>query len=170
MSDFKFIAFDIEANGFKPTEIFCIGLTDLITNEKIMLPPESVAEGCLLLSEAEMLVGHYIRGYDCPVIERLLGGLIKFDYDKVVDTLDMSKSLTNHPKHSLEYWGNVLGLPKLPSPLFETYTPKMLTYCQRDVDITVKLFNHLAELYVAGGMEKTFRNSKHLETFFSAIV
>lgn len=170
MSDFRFVAFDIEANGFKPTEIFCIGITDLLSGEKLMLPPDLIAEGCMLLSEAEMLVGHHIRGYDCPVIEKLSDGLVKFDYSKVVDTLDMSKSLTDNSKHSLEYWGEILGLPKLPSPLFEKYTPNMLTYCERDVELTVKVFNHLSEVYLINDRATKFRNSDHLENFFEMLL
>ena len=169
-SSWKYICFDLEANGFKPTEIFCIGVADLLTGEKMMLPPDAIAEGCVLLSEAEMLVGHYIRGYDCPVIERLSGGVVEFDRGKIIDTLDMSKTLTNNQKHSLEYWGEILGLPKLPSPLFEKYTPQMLTYCERDLDLTVRLFDHLVELYLKEDRKKQFRNSDHLEIFFETLI
>lgn len=166
-SDFKFVAWDIEANGFKPNKIFCIAVTDLVTGDKKMFTPDTIAEGCVLLVEAEMLVGHYIRGYDCPVIEKLSQGLVSFDADKIVDTLDMSKALTNNAKHSLKVWGDIFGIPKMESPLFESYSPAMLPYCERDVEITVKLFYHLLETYIDTGKE--FRNHEKLAQYIDAI-
>ena len=153
---FKALAFDIEANGFKPTEIFCIATTDLITGQRQMFTPEYIAEGCIHLLEADFLVGHYIRGYDCPVIEKLTQGLVAFENDRLIDTLDMSKALTSRKKHSLKSWGEEFGLPKMASPIFESYSPTMLPYCERDVEITVKLFYHLAEHYIDN--PKPFRN------------
>lgn len=173
MDSFKFVGFDIEANGFTPTEIFCICMTDLLTGEERTYGQDEIAEACLVLEGAEMLVGHYIRGYDCPVIEKLTDGLIQFDRDKLVDTLDMSKALTSKAKgqkHSLKVWGNILGLPKLDSPLFEHYTPTMLPYCQRDVAITVKLFHHLLEIYLEGDRAVSFKNAEKLEEYFAALV
>lgn len=170
MSDFRYVVFDIEANGFRPTEIFCIGMTDLLTNEKRMYDQNFIAEACLVLLDAKMIVGHHIRGYDCPVIEKLTDGLVQFDKSKMIDTLDMSKALTNNKKHSLKFWGNKLGLEKMDSPLFEHYSPAMLPYCERDVEVTVRLFHHLLEIYLEGDRKKTFRNSEYLETFFEALV
>ncbi len=166
-SNFKYVGFDIEANGFKPNKIFCIAVTDLVTGDKQMFTPETIAEGCFLLAEADMIVGHYIRGYDCPVIEKLSQGLIAFDKSRIVDTLDMSKALTNNAKHSLKVWGDIFNLPKMDAPLFESYSPVMLPYCERDVEITVKLFYHLLEMYLDTG--KTFNNHEKLAQYIDAI-
>lgn len=169
MSDFEYIGYDVEANGFVPTKIFCICMTDLISFEEKTFYGEDIAEACIILASAKMVVGHYIRGYDCPVIERLTDGMVKFSPDAIVDTLDMSKKLTKQQKHSLEYWGGVLGLPKLASPLFEHFTPAMLPYCERDVAITVKLFYHLVEKYLEGDCKTTFRNHEALDAFLAII-
>lgn len=169
MSDFEYIVWDIEANGFKPSEIFCIGMTDLLSGESKMFYGDDIAEACLILSEAKLIIGHYIRGYDCPVIERLTEGMVLFNPAAIIDTLDMSKRLTDNQKHSLEHWGNFFGLPKLPSPLFERFDPKMLPYCERDVAITVKLFWHLLEIYLEGGCKTSFRNHEALEQLFARL-
>ena len=168
MSDWRFVCMDLEANGFKPSHIFCICVTDLLTGETKEFTPETLAEGCLLLAQADFVVGHYIRGYDCPVIERLTDKLVTFRPESILDTLDMSKALTSNPKHSLKFWGTELGLPKLESPLFESYTPGMLVYCRRDVEITVKLFYHLVERYLASPRE--FKNSQALDRFIEAML
>ncbi len=167
---FELIAWDIEADGFKPKQIFCMVVADLLTGEKKIFPPDQIAEGCLLVSQADLLVGHYIRGYDCPVVEKLSQGLIQFDTNKLLDTLDMSKALVKHQaKHSLKVWGDILGLPKMDSPLFEHYDPRMLPYCERDVDITVRLFYHLVDLFL-DDPKKTFRNCEAVQIFVDAMV
>lgn len=169
-STWEFIGFDIEANGFKPNVIFCICMTDLLSLESRTFYGDDLAEACAILGEAKLVVGHYIRGYDCPVIEKLTDGLIKFEDAAMLDTLDMSKRLCpKRQKHSLEVWGEEFGLPKLKSPLFEVFDPAMLPYCNRDVEITVKLFFHLVEVYLSGDCKTTFRNSAALDDFFTRL-
>jgi DNA polymerase III epsilon subunit-like protein len=165
----KYVAFDLEADGFKPSVIFCICITDLLSMESRSYSGDDIPEALILLAEAVMVVGHYIRGYDCPVIERLTDGMITFTEEAKVDTLDMSKKLTSRQKHSLEIWGGDFGLPKLPSPLFERFDPKMIPYCERDVAITVKVFFHLLELYLESDCKKTFRNHEALAGFLEKL-
>lgn len=164
------LVFDIEANGFKPTEIFCICITDLVSRESISYPPDAIAEAMIRLSEADIIIGHYIRGYDCPVIEKLSDGVITFDKNKMIDTLDMSRALTSSPKHSLKYWGELLGRNKLEQPLFESYTPELIPYCERDVEITVEIFDLLVEEYLFQDRKKAFKNCELLEHYFAAIL
>lgn len=161
------LLYDIEANGFKPTEIFCVSITDLLTLEKQFYPPDDIPEACLRLQDADIIVGHYIRGYDCPVIERLTQGLIQFREEQKIDTLDMSKALTNNRKHSLEMWGEIFGIPKLTQPLFERYTPEMEPYCNRDVEINVLVFYYLLERYMEE--PRWFRNHEALQGFINAM-
>ncbi len=124
-----------------------ISMTDLMTGETCSYIGDDVADGIMVMLEADMLVGHNIRYYDIPQIEKLSGGLVQFDPRKIVDTLEMSrKLLPSQRKHSLEFWGNILGLPKLKSPLFEKHTPEMTVYCERDVAVNVLVFHHLLEL------------------------
>jgi DNA polymerase III epsilon subunit-like protein len=169
-STWEFIGYDIEANGFKPNVIFCICMTDLLTLESKTYYGDDIPEACFILGEAKMVVGHYIRGYDCPVIEKLTDGMITFTEEAKVDTLDMSKRLyPSRQKHSLEMWGEEFGMPKLKSPLFEKFDPAMLPYCRRDVEITVKLFFHLVEKYLEADGKTTFRNHEALNEFFARL-
>ena len=167
-TNLKYYVFDIEANGYKPSEIFCIGVTNLLSGERMMFTPETIAEGCMFLSDADVLIGHYIRGYDCPVIERLSQGLVTFSNTQLLDTLDMSKALISRKKHSLASWGDDFGIPKMASPLFESYSPVMLPYCARDVEITVALFYHLADQYIDN--PKPFRNHETLEVMIGELI
>jgi len=169
MSNFEFVCFDIEANGFRPNTIFCICITDLVTRESRSYYGDDIPEALILLSEAKLVVGHFIRGYDCPVIERLTDGVIVFDPLQIIDTLDMSKKLTDFRKHSLQMWGEIFGLPKRESPLFESFSPEMVPYCERDVEINVMVFFHLVEKYLEGDRKTWFRNCEKLEEFFAAL-
>ena len=48
--------------------------------------------------------------------------------------------------HSLKTWGYILNIPKDEKPEdWDTYTPTMLTYCQRDVVLNEKTYQYLLE-------------------------
>jgi DNA polymerase III epsilon subunit-like protein len=168
ITPFQYVLFDIEANGFKPSEIFCISMIDLLSLEERFFAPADIPEGLVILGEAKMVVGHYIRGYDCPVIERLTDGAVTFPEDVMLDTLDMSKALSPSKKHSLAWWGDIFGLPKMKSPLFERYTPQMKPYCIRDMEINLKVFLHLIEKSL-DNPEKRFRNDALVWRYIDAL-
>lgn len=168
----RFLVFDIEANGFKPDTLFCIGITDAETLEHEMFYGDDIVKALIRLEEAELVIGHAIRTYDCPVLENLTDGLLDFQDDQKLDTLDMSRALRRgQPKHGLEYWGDAIGYPKGKQPLFEKFDPEMLPYCSRDVLITVHVFFILVEEYLALPKDKrpSFRNSAAIEKFITAI-
>lgn len=142
------LVFDIETNGFMPevNTIWLIMTQDTVTGEKRQysdydpnLP--SIAEGLKALSEAAILVGHNIIGYDLVVLKHLK------DWEPnpntiIYDTWIMSMTLRfKRPhKHSLEGWGSHLGYPKFKFDQFDRYSQEMLTYGIRDVELNVKVY------------------------------
>ena len=74
----------------------------------------SIADGLRALSDAAILVGHNICGYDIPVLEHLTGW--KPNPKTVIyDSWIMSQTLRykRGHLHGLEGWGARLGYPKL---------------------------------------------------------
>lgn len=140
------LLFDIETDGLTPTVIHMIGIIDLDTNKYFSFNGDDVAEAIVLLSEADLLVGHNVLGYDIRVMEKLTGGLVKFDTSRVVDTLPLARDLIpGLANYKLSTLGKIVGLSKLEAPSFQTYTPLMETYCRRDCEVSALLFHYLME-------------------------
>lgn len=146
------LCFDIEADGFEPSEIFVLGVTDFHTGEFTAYTSEAgnVAEGLIRLTEADMLICHYGLGYDIPQIERLTDGLITIDRSKVVDTCALSMRLfPNLVNHKLRTWGDILGFPKGSWDDFTKFDPGMVPYCQIDCAVTRFAATFMFELLAA---------------------
>lgn len=84
--------FDIETNGFLDvvTVIHCAVMIDLDTEEVHDYKPDQIDQFLERYAEAEELVGHYIIGFDCPVIEKLHGVRPKPSC-KIVDTVNLGR-------------------------------------------------------------------------------
>jgi DNA polymerase I-like protein with 3'-5' exonuclease and polymerase domains len=153
---------DIEANGFYDTvtSLHCIVSIDADTLETFISPHDfglglgtviSIEEHRKLHEQADKVVGHNWLMYDAPVLAKLFDWEIPA-LDKVDDTFVMS-SLFNPdipiPKgcskgaHSLEAWGIRMNFEKGDVTEFDKYTPEMLEYCVRDVQITNKLYRKM---------------------------
>jgi hypothetical protein len=137
---------DIEANGFVPSRIWMVGILNWETDEFETYAGDDVPDGLLRMADADLLIGHHILGYDIPQIERLTDGMISFNRGRVVDTLLKSRRLMRMAGHSLKAWGAILGLPKMESPNFDVFSPEMIPYCERDVRLNGKVFDHLLAL------------------------
>ncbi|WP_115746952.1 ribonuclease H-like domain-containing protein [Escherichia coli] len=136
------LVFDIETNGLEPDTIWCIGISDYESGITELFKGDDVPLAIMILSEADLLVGHNILGYDVPVIEKLSG--VSLRDIPMVDTLELSRQL--HPtrlKHSLESWGRTLGFPKGHHVDWHEPSEAMFTYCVRDVELTTRLFETL---------------------------
>jgi len=147
------LVFDIETNGFMPevNTIWLIITQDTVTGEQKQysdhdpdLPP--LSEGLKALSEAAILVGHNIIGYDLVVLKHLK------DWEPnpqtiIYDSWIMSMTLRwkRGHLHGLEGWGAFLGYPKIPFDKFSEYSKEMLTYGIRDVALNVKVYAKLVE-------------------------
>jgi DNA polymerase III alpha subunit (gram-positive type) len=142
MSKWEYILFDIECDGFQPKRIWVISMIDLITRErKSFTGMDQIAQAIMILQNARLLVGHNIKTFDVRVIEKIMEGAVTFDRSRILDTLHMSKALTKMADHKLESWGEILGVPKLPTPFsFYRWDPRMVPYCERDVDLNLQVF------------------------------
>jgi len=96
--------------------------------------------------EVKQWIGHSILGYDVPIIRSLLG--ICIPVDLCIDTLILSK-LTDYSRpggHSLEQFGEELGLPKGKNhylDFFKSWSQPLEDYCVRDVEISHHLYLRL---------------------------
>ena len=136
---------DIEANGFKPTEIFCIGAEDVDSGEVFCYRCD---DGTLngfkeLINEPCELIMHNGLGYDCPVMERLMG--IDFSKHKITDTLVMSR-LANPSReggHSLKNLSRGTNEQKTEYHDFSKISDDMVVYMLQDVKATVLVYKRL---------------------------
>ncbi len=142
----SYAVFDIEADGFLEdvTKAHCICIEDS-NGQAFGSGPGHVEQELENLDRYDTIVGHNIMGYDIPVLKKLYGWTPKA---KVFDTLLASRLIYTDDKyskkHSLEAWGLRLGLPKGDSPEdFSTFTPKMMEYCARDVELNKLLYEKI---------------------------
>jgi DNA polymerase-1 len=147
------LCFDVESNGLWPevNTLWVLMTEDTVTGEQKQysdydpdLP--SFDAGLKALSEAAIIFGHNICGYDLPVLEALKGWKPKPE-QIVYDTWVMSQTLRykRGHNHGLEGWGAKLGYPKLKFEDWGRYSKEMLTYGIRDVSLNVKVYHHLVE-------------------------
>lgn len=141
------LVFDIEANGLNPDKIFCVVAQEIESKKVYAFGEESVAEGLEFLSKATKLIGHNILGYDLPVILKLHDLNL---YDKVIlDTLVLSRLFkpTREGGHGLESWGYRLNFIKgsygKEEDSWDSFCLEMLEYCIRDVELNLKVYEHL---------------------------
>jgi DNA polymerase-1 len=150
----KRYTFDIETNGFMPDVNKCwmVVIEDVDTSEVFSYTSKDgnmnkdLFEGLTKLSEADILIGHNIIGYDLVVLDHLFGWKPK-ETQRIMDTYVLSQLIQyqrNH-RHSLEGWGTLLGYPKLEFNDFSKYSDEMLTYCIRDVQLNTKVYMCLQE-------------------------
>ena len=161
------LAFDLETDGLLRglSQIHCLVTQDLDTGEVIRYDDTNntrgwIHDGINILEGADEIWGHNIIGYDIEVIKQLCP---YFNPEgKVYDTLILSRLFftdmldrdfklrpPNMPaqlygRHSLESWGYRLGVLKSEygkqlSGDWSHYTPEMLEYCARDVEVSVAL-------------------------------
>lgn len=136
---------DIEADGLVPSRIHCIGFLDLGTGERFGWKPHELHSFERFDEEVRCYIGHNFLTYDAPVLNRLLGLDIKVD--RIMDTLILSRLLcTTRPRHSLESWGNDLGVQKIEFNDFEEYSDEMYTYMMGDIDVNKAVWEHLDRL------------------------
>lgn len=175
---------DIESDGFvfESTKIWVMNLEDLDSGEKLQLHPfkDKTAKRKFLdwISNYDKpnVCFHNGLGFDIFVLKFVLGVDFSVGPDSIdgisvnfVDTFYLSMYLNpDREKHSIEYWGGVLGMPKIDfrqelisagaldakapeGEEFKKYHPIMDKYCERDTFVgkltLIALVNEWKELY-----------------------
>ena len=146
----NYCVFDIKCNGLLPkvTTIYCFSYNILspeleIIERRTIFSKSDIVE---LFNKDFIFVGHNIIQYDLPVLKKLFGIDINSP-ENIIDTLSLSWYLYNqNQKHNLTYWKQHLGLKKDDSVDEECISLDIcITYCQKNVTTTVKIFKHFME-------------------------
>jgi hypothetical protein len=136
----KYWAVDIEANGLDPDTIWVVCAENILTGETWNSRDYNDIRRFFHDHRHEYFTFHNGIGYDRPGISKVLRADVLLDH--LVDTLILS--YLYHPQapagHSLDAWGERLGIPKVQHDEWDRYTPAMLHRCQTDVKITKAVF------------------------------
>ena len=137
------LVFDIETDDLKATKIWCVVCQNPDTGELFKFKPNQIEEACTFLTAADRLIGHNIIGFDIPVIKNLVG--VDLSGKEILDTLVMSRLFNpvREGGHSLESWGYKLKYPKINFEDYLNYSPEMLKYCARDVQLNTMVLKQL---------------------------
>lgn len=163
----RYCIFDVETDALKDT------LTKIhVLSYRIYEGKEIVKSGSItdykqmadLILEQEIIVGHNIKRFDIPVMEKILGIKITamaFDTQAI--------SYYQYPisefKHGLGAWGERLGYGK---PVVEDYAHQPIAVyinrCEADVEITSRLFHFQMDycMDIYGDIDQVFRLYNYL--------
>ena len=172
------IVFDIESDGFifESTKIWTICAKNVQTKQEITLNPFKDSEAkdkflsFVFSSECPRVIAHNHLGFDMFVLMNILGIQFTVGPDTIegrkvqfIDTFYLSMFLCpDRQGHSIEYFGEVLGLPKIDyrsraielgvidknSPKgqeFMQWHPEMDIYCLRDISVGHKTYEYLKD-------------------------
>ena len=164
---------DIETDGLNATKIHCIVASSYLNNKTKTWIGEECKHFPEWASQITEFIMHNGVSFDAPVINRLLGTTIPLN--KIRDTL-LESQLYNPIReggHSLESWGERLNYPKGDFHDFQDFTPEMLEYCKRDIELTKKVAITLEKeakyfSYKAYDMERKVRaiiDKQHINGF-----
>lgn len=140
----KQIVFDIEANGLKPTQVWVVVAKELCSGETKVFKEDTLGDFAhYVKNEVKEVIGHNIIGYDIPVCKRLLG--VDFSHCKITDTLVMSRLANPQQEggHSLDNWGQRLGVPKGSHSDWSCLSQDMVDYCVQDVMVNERMYKKL---------------------------
>lgn len=145
MNDGEILIWDVEANGFlnTVTTVWCVVLLNYETGSIRSYVGDEIPDAIVRLASARAIIGHYVKGYDIPVILKLYGVDLA-EFTEVIDTVELSRALAPWmPDHKLRTWGDLLGVPKGDFDQFHAYSPAMIPYCCQDVFLNRDVFDTL---------------------------
>lgn len=150
---------DIEADGLKPTKIYCLSYCDVQGNIKTLT---DYGEMKIFLDQATRLIFHYGKLFDQPVLEKLLGVDLK---NKVVDTLAVAWYVDpmRTKSYGLESYGEELGIKKPEiKNWFDLPLEEYIKRCEEDVKINTLLwknqYTRLKKIYLTDDKVYAFLN------------
>lgn len=165
ITDMKWVVFDCEGDGLKPSKFYCLSYRDYKDDRRTLTSYQDIRD---FFQEYEVYIGHNIRRWDLPQLQRVVevlspdaGGY------SVVDTLALSWYLEPERKRSgLEYYGEDFGVPKPKILDWENQTLEEYTHrCEQDVEINYKLWKkQLSQLItIYGNNQGLLRFLKYLD-------
>ena len=154
-------------------ELLCIAVHDLGTGATALYSGDTLEDGVEVILSAPRLVGHNIRSFDIPALGHLRPNANKklrtiplhdtrwmalksdkspdgiYTYAQL-DALDKKLGLDTEYPNSLASWGDRFKFPKMSDFKntdweTQTYTPLLGKYCETDVAVNVKLFEHICK-------------------------
>tara|TARA_R100000329_G_scaffold1842_1_gene3064 strand:- start:11 stop:1642 length:1632 start_codon:yes stop_codon:yes gene_type:complete len=134
---------DIETDAINAKRIYCIVAQHYETGEIRKWVGDECKEFGEWSKKIDQFIMHNGISFDAPLLNKFTGSSIS--PIQVRDTL-LESQLFNPVReggHSLESWGERLGFAKLDFHDFSEFSPLMLEYCQRDVELTRKLAQNL---------------------------
>ena len=134
---------DIETDAINAKKIHCIVAQQYETGEVRKWVGDQCKEFGEWSKKIDQFIMHNGISFDAPLLNKFTGSSIT--PLQVRDTL-LESQLFNPVReggHSLESWGERLGFAKLDFHDFSEFSPLMLEYCQRDVELTRKLAQNL---------------------------
>ena len=136
--------FDVETDGLlnQCTRMWILVIYNIDTGE-INKYLEGDLSWMEKLNDARLLVGHNILGFDIFVFEKLFNWRPPTNCN-IHDTLILSQVLDyrrfENRGHSLEVWGDYLGMPKIQHDDWTQYSENMDIRCHQDVRINVGVY------------------------------
>ncbi len=137
---------DIEGDSLYPSVIWCITCIEVDNGKVHHFLPSQYDDFKHFSKSVSVWVGHKFLTYDAPHLRRLLQ--VDIANSSIIDTLVVSRLLNYSidKGHSLEAWGERLGIPKLHSDIsFDIYTPELSERNIRDCETNLAVFNHFKE-------------------------
>lgn len=145
----KYVVFDIEGDSLEATRLWCLSYkTPLHADAPTTIT--SYDDIRAFFRRFDVYIGHNIRRWDIPTVERLLD--IRID-KTFVDTLAISWYLEpSRKKNGIESYGEEFGIPKPIITDWENlHLSSYITRCETDVRINYKLWEkqlaYLNKLY-----------------------
>ncbi|MDB4285865.1 DNA polymerase [bacterium] len=142
----KYVFFDLEGDGLKPTKIHCLSYK--IDNGEIQtLTKYEQIIAFFKRFKNDVFIGHNVIRFDFPVLKRILGIEVPIH---VIDTLCVSwYRFPIGGAHGLGAWGNKLGITKVGIEDWENLAlSEYIRRCEIDVEITYKLYFHFYDYLI----------------------